>query len=85
MGGPDISTPLSPGSHIDTHPSGEIFLFLVLLLLGFLFGDHVSIWGPWVLGDCTGGAGCLGYGCLEHAVNDATLGLHLNKMNQIYI
>ena len=34
------------GPRLDTHPFGEIFLFLVLLLLIFLFGDHVSFRGP---------------------------------------
>ena len=82
MGGSDISILLGPGSHVDTHPFGEIFLFLVLLHLSFLFGDQVSIWGLWVLGVCTGGAGCLGYGCLGLTVADEALGAFPKKINQ---
>ena len=82
MGGPDISILLGSGSHVDTHPFGEIFLFLVLLLLYFLFGDHVSIWRPWVLGDCASGAECLGCGCLGFTVNDEPLGVLSKKLTK---
>ena len=80
-GGPDISIPLVPGSHVDTHPSGGSLVFLFLLML-FLFGDHGSMWGPYsVLGDCTGGTGCRVNGCLDYAVNDDASGVPQKKIN----
>ena len=51
-GGPDISIPLVPGPHVDTHPSGGSPVFLFLILRLFLFwrsrvnvGTLLGSWG----------------------------------------
>ena len=80
MGGSDISIPLSPGSHVDTHPFGEIFLFLVLLLFDFSFwrsSVNMGTLGPGA--EYIGGAECMGYGCLGHAANDEALEVRQKK------
>ena len=70
VGGSDTSILLGPGPHFDTHPFGEI---------SGNEGDRVPKWGPWVLGDSSGGTDCTGSNCLQHEVNVDAVGVPHKK------
>ena len=66
MGGSDVSILLDPGSHVDTHPFGETFLF---------FGFATPVYGDFGFFGIVPVGRVLGCGCLGLTGNDEALGV----------